>query len=248
MSTGSSYKYLSTLLLSLLFLSGFSRAGAQVVGDTTVKADTAAITDSSSQPKLEQGGHQLALGVDILRPVLNAYNQDKFGLEFAADYYLKNEIYLAAEGGQGSSNVNYTDLKYSTSNNFLRFGFNKILFPREEPKDWGGMLMGLRLGVADIQRSAATYTVIDSVWGNSGGALPSKHFYGYWMELTGGVRVELWHGLLAGWNIRGKFMLNSKSFNDLSPLYIAGYGRGDKNAVFDFNFYLSYAVRWKRVN
>ena len=39
-------------------------------------------------------------------------------------------------------------------------------------------------------------------------------------------------------NLVGKFVMNGKSFRDLSPLFIAGYGKGDKNANFDFNLYI----------
>jgi hypothetical protein len=60
------------------------------------------------------------------------------------------------------------------------------------------------------------------------------------------MRVELAKGLLAGWNLRGKFLMNGRSFKDLAPLNIAGYGKGDKNANFDFNLYLAYAIRWNR--
>jgi hypothetical protein len=66
------------------------------------------------------------------------------------------------------------------------------------------------------------------------------------MEVTGGMRVELVKGLMAGWNVRGKFLLNTADFRDLAPLYVAGYGRGEKNAVFDFNLYLGYAIRWRK--
>lgn len=230
----SSLKYTCILIFSLLC---FSAANAQ---DTT--SDTAA---EKPVPKFE-GGHQLNIGVDIVRPVANYFSDNNKSYEFAADYYLKNELYLAAEGGWGTSDVKYSDLNYSTKNSFVRVGFNKILLARENPKDWGGIMMGLRLGSAFIERGTATYTIADSVWGNGSGTIAGKRFNGIWTEVTAGVRVELYKGLMAGWNLRGKFMLNSKSFNDLSPLYIAGYGRGDKNAVFDINFYLSYAIRWKR--
>lgn len=247
MSIQRTFRYFLSAIISLLLI-GATHATAQVVAiDTMPMVHSDSVTlDTPKAPRIELGGHQLNLGIDIIRPIVNA--NDKYSYEFEADYYLKNEMYLAAEGGWGTSTVNYTDLKYNTSNYFFRAGFNKILLPRENAKDWGGLFMGLRLATAGIQRSAATYTVIDTTWGNSTGALGSKNFNGYWMEITGGVRVELYKGLMAGWNIRGKFMLNGKAFNDLAPLYIAGYGRGDKNAVFDFNFYLSYAIRWKRVN
>ncbi len=228
------------LAFSLLLLCTTLPAFAQATADTASSDTTSAI------PKKEIAGHQFVLGIDIISPVRNMLVTGQNGYQFAADYYLHNEFYLAAEGGWGSSDVTYDDLKYHTSNAYFSAGFNKILLPREDSTDWGGLFMGLRLGAAPIQRSAATYTIIDSLWGNTSGTIAPKNFTGYWMEITAGVRVELYKGLLAGWNIRGKFMMNGKQFNDLAPLYITGYGRGDKNAVFDINFYLSYAVRWKR--
>jgi len=56
--------------------------------------------------------------------------------------------------------------------------------------------------------------------------------------------VEIFKGLFAGWTIRGKFRLNQAPFRELPPAYIAGYGKGDKNAIFDFGFYINYAIRW----
>jgi len=212
------------------------------------QADAAVVdtTDLHKEKKIDSAGHQLCLGIDIFHPVINHFIGDQAGYEFAADYYLRNEYYLAAEGGWGSANVNYPDLQYNTTNNFLRFGFNKSILTRNKLNDWDMMLIGLRLGFANITRSAAYYTVTDSLWGNSDSTHAGKSFVAYWIEITGGMRVELLKNFFAGWNIRGKFMLNGMSFKDLSPLYIAGYGRGDKNSNFDFNVYLSYAIRWDR--
>lgn len=239
MSTPGSLKYTCILIFSLCLWGATAKAQ---VADTTA-ADTTVVR----KPK-DLAGHQLAIGFDLARPVINYYATNKSGYEFAADYYLKNEIYLAAEGGWGSSDVNYTDLKYSTTNTFYRIGVNRILLPRENPKDWSGVMLGGRLAMASIDRSAATYSITDSLWGNSSGSVAGKSFNGYWMEVLGGVRLDLYKGIIAGWTIRGKFMLNARSFNDLAPLYIAGYGRGDKNSSFDFNFYIHYAIRWKKKN
>lgn len=233
----SSLKFIYILIFSLLF-------------SVVVKAQSAdtAVRDTSKVEvkKADSTKHQLTLGVDIFHPILFSSNGDKVGYEFVAEYYLKNELYLVAEGGWGSSKVAYDDLKYTSNNTFGRIGFNKILLPRDKPSDWGGMFMGLRLGATSIERSSAQYTVVDSVWGSTAGIVPSKNFMGYWLEITGGVRVELYKGIMAGWNIRGKFLLNNSDFKDLAPLYVSGYGKGDKNAIFDFNFYLAYAIRWKR--
>ena len=240
MSIRSTLSYTFILTFSILLWSVVANAQATA---GTVAMDT---TDHAPAKYVEHAGHQLSLGFDITHPIINASLSDRKGYEFEADYFLSKELYVVAEGGWGSSNVNYVDLKYTTKNTFYRFGFNKGLLARENPKDWDMMFIGLRGAFGSISRSAAQYTVIDSLWGSTSGSLGNKNFNGYWAEITGGMRVELVKCLFAGWNIRGKFLLNSKSFSDLSPLYIAGYGRGDKNAVFDFNLYINYSFRWNR--
>jgi hypothetical protein len=40
-------------------------------------------------------------------------------------------------------------------------------------------------------------------------------------------------------------MFNPGIFKELSPNFIPGYGKGDKKTAFGFNFYVSYAIRWK---
>jgi len=230
--------------LYILIISGLTLYSSPVYA----QADTTA-TDTTGTTKVKKkdlAGHQLCLGIDIARPVINAFVSNRYGYELESDYYLHNEFYGVLEGGWGGSNVDYTNLAYTTRNNFIRLGFNKTILPRERPTDWDMMLMGLRIGMADVNRSNATYTVIDSVWGNTSGSTKGTSFAAIWVELTGGMRVELLNNLFAGWNIRGKFMMNGKSFNALSPLYIAGYGEGDKNSAFDFNVYVSYGIRWKR--
>ena len=210
--------------------------------DTTA-ADTTAV---KKVKRVERAGHQLCLGVDIARPIINSMVSNSFGYDFAAEYYLRNEFFAEAEGGWGGSKVTYTDLAYNSNNSFFRLGFNKSILARERPTDWDMMFFGMRAGYAAVTRGAASYTVIDSVWGNESGSKPGKSFSAVWAELAAGMRVELFRGISGGWTIRGKFLMNGRSFKDLSPLYIAGYGRGDKNTAFDFNVYLSYAIRWRR--
>ena len=243
MSIQSISRYLFIPAFSLWLLAGSLSVFAQAAD--TVAVDTLAVQKTK---KKDLAGHQLCFGADIVHPINNAFVSDRFGYEFEMDYYTHNELYLAAEGGWGGSTVAYTDLKYNTTNNFFRFGFNKSILTRDRPTDWDMMFIGFRAGIADVNRAPATFTVLDSVWGNTTGTAPGKSFLAYWAEITGGMRVEFVRGLFGGWNIRGKFLMNGRSFNDLAPLYIAGYGKGDKNVNFDFNVYISYGIRWRRRN
>lgn len=241
MSTSSILRYIYILTFSILLLGCPYQLLAQSNTDTTAVDTTEAEVKSP-----EVTSHQLAFSFDATQPFINSYSSVREGYEFAIDYYLHKELYLVLEGGWGSAHVNYTDLAYNSKNSYYALGINKCLISRLTPNDWDMAFMGVRLAAAPIERTTGTYTVVDSFWGSSSGTIAAKNFVGVWAEITAGIRLELIKGFCVGWNIRGKFMLDGKSFKDLPPTYIAGYGKGDKGSVFDFNLYLTYAIRWRR--
>lgn len=206
------------------------------------EADDSTIAPQPSMPKV----HQLRVGIDITQPIINAALDNREAYEFQLDYYFKKELYIVAEGGWGNAAVDYPDLAYTSSNAFARVGIDKSLLPRLLPGDWDMVFIGLRYGIAPISRSAATYTTNDAFWGVTTGTIPGKNFTAHWAEITGGLRLELFKGLFVGYNIRGRFLLNQKPFQELPPSFVAGYGKGDKNSIFDYNFYVTYAIRWQR--
>jgi hypothetical protein len=199
--------------------------------------------EKKAKPK-EHYGHQLRFGLDIARPVINLLQDTRSAYEAEVDYYYKKELYFVAEGGFGNARYEYSDLSYTSKNSFFRLGIDKTLITRLGNSDWDAAFLGVRYAFAPVSRSAATYTIVDSLWGSTSGTIPEKSFTAHWAEVVGGVRVEVFKNFFAGWNVRGRFLLNGQSFKELSPAFIAGFGRGDKTTVFDFNFYLCYALRW----
>lgn len=193
--------------------------------------------------------HQLRLGFDVSRILFNQLQKDKeerISYELELDFYWRRDMYIVAEGGWGNASLNYPDLAYESNNIFFRAGINKSLLPRLKQDDWDMAFIGLRYGLGLINRGNANYTITDSTWGTVSGTVAGAGLTAHWIELTGGVRVEIAKHLFLGWNMRGKFMLNAKQFTELPPYNIAGYGKGEKNTVFDFNVFLSYAIRWDR--
>lgn len=203
-------------------------------------------TDSTAveMPPVIAAKRQLRIGVDISRPVMNAVYKNRYSYEAAVDYFLPKELYLVAEGGFGGSSLDYEDLHYTSSNSFFKIGIDKSMLQRLFPSDWDFLFVGVRYGVALIQRNEAGFRTEDPVWGSTSGVLPSKSLTAHWAELTGGLRVELLKGFFAGYTVRGKFLISQSAFRDLPPYFIAGYGKGEKNTAFDFNFYLQYGLRW----
>lgn len=204
--------------------------------------------EEPSTPKINVDSFsQVRISFDISRPVWNYFLESRASQELSIDYYHKKDLYFVAEAGWGNSIIDYSDLKYNSKNSFYRLGINKCMIKRQSSHDWDMGFIGVRYAFAPIERSAAQYTIEDSFWGNVSGTIPAKNMILHWAEVTGGINVELVNGLFAGWTVRGKFRINKGAFQELPPAFIAGYGKGDKGSVFDFNFHLSYAIRWRRI-
>lgn len=237
--------YATSILLVVAALLTGPAAHAQGSRDTMRRpADTAAtVPDTTAQmPRMPR---LLRISLDLARPIINLAQDGFDAYEAQAEYRIRPDLYAVVEGGFAKARYDYTDLSYTANSAFARIGIDKSLLPRQSDQDDDIITAGLRYGVAFINRSDGQYLITDSLFGNITGKVPAARLQAHWAEVCGGVKVELWHGLFAGWNIRGKFLLNSRALRELPPSYIAGYGRGEKGSIFDFSVWLGYALRWR---
>lgn len=207
-------------------------------------AETSDASPDKSASQLDSF-HQIRLGIDVSKLTLNYFQSTKKAVEFSIDYYHKKEQYYVLEGGWGGSKINYPDLNYQSQNSFLRFGFDKSMYKRKQPRDWGMAFFGLRYGLAFVQRGIASYTTNDGLGNSTQGSIAAKNSTLHWLEFCGGMKLELFPGCFSGWTVRAKILMNQKTMGDLKPLYIAGYGLGEKITAFDYNFYIAYALTWR---
>lgn len=86
--------------------------------------------------KVQPKANQIKIGIDISKPILHSFAKNIYGYEAFIDYYFKNEIYPVLEMGYGGSKVDYSDLKYESTNNFVKVGFDKNMLQRMSDHDW----------------------------------------------------------------------------------------------------------------
>lgn len=180
------------------------------------------------------------IGVDLASVLGSFLSDENNRTEFQLDIAWKPDINLVAEFGFGDARVENENLRYKSSNQFIRLGLDKNFFNREFKGDKDNAFVGLRYGISAVKRQSATYFITDPIWGNTEGILPAEKFTAHWLELTGGFRMEIMKNIFAGWNVRAKTFLNPARFKELPPGYLAGFGRADQNTAFGFHFYLLY--------
>ena len=182
------------------------------------------------------------VGIDVSKIIRSQFAKNFKTYEFQFDANFTRETALALEFGTGSSNVDNQFLNYKSNNTFARIGIDKYFFGKEFKGDMDNAFVGVRYAFSRVSRKDAIVNVLDPLWGNTQTKVAGTQFMAHWIELTGGLRLELFKNVFAGWNIRAKTFLNPKKFELLPPAYLSGYGVGDKNTAFDYNFYVLYGI------
>ena len=180
------------------------------------------------------------IGLDVSKLVASVAQKNYKVVEAQLDTRYKRDLFFALELGTGNSVVENEYITYKSSNSFARVGLDKTFFRADFKQDMDNAFIGLRYGIAAIKRSASTYNIYDAVWGNTSGTIDGANFVAHWLEINAGFRLEIVKNIFAGWNIRAKTFINPRKFEKLPPAYVAGYGRGDKNTAFGYNFYILY--------
>lgn len=193
---------------------------------------------NAAADSLREKWPMLRLGVDASKLAMPLWNTPHRAFVFQVDKAIKPDVWLVLDGGWGQSATQTEALQYTSKNTFLALGLDKTFFERLFTGDRDNASIGIRYGLAPVQRSAATYTINDPVWGIVQGLVPERRFLAHWFELCGGFRLEIAHRIFMGWTVRAKTLINPNTVRELPPAYLVGFGSGEKNPAFDYNLYL----------
>ncbi|MFB6455446.1 DUF6048 family protein [Chitinophaga sp. Hz27] len=210
---------------------------------STIKAVVLPPKDSSW---LIPGG--LRVGVDLGRIVNNIYYPYRQEYTVVADLRLNTRWYIALEGGYG--NTPHTDTNYTYKGNgmYATVGFDYNFLKRQFPKEGNMFFGGLRYGFSHFNYQVPSYTIHAPYWGDQlSGSFPKTNANAHWVELVIGLKTEVLKNLYLGWNLRERILLNTVKTDNFTPLAIPGFGSGDKRAVLDMQYTISYVIPFYKI-
>jgi len=192
-----------------------------------------------------------SLHVDIASPFMGiAVNKNVRTLEFHADINLFDKIFPIIEGGFGSiSAVMPNGSSFRTAAPFFRLGLNYCLLNNTTKEGTPKIIrsypfLGVRYGFSVIPYQIDNVHITSGYWGE--GETLNYHSagaFGGWLEIVGGVRVDIKGGFTMGWNVRLKTLFHAPK--DKTKLWFApGYGLTE-NSAFGFNYTIGYTFRAK---
>jgi hypothetical protein len=180
---------------------------------------------------------------------------------FGPTYYLIDDNILSLEGyisvGYDTNKaavieIGYLDYRYSQYNYdflsngyFMKLGidFNTLSYETSQGgKYYGGV--GLRYGLS-IFTAETPYMKHENYWGVTESFAPPSRSTAHFLEVTPGIRTEIFSNVSLGWTIRLRFLLYSGTGKDLKSIYIPGFGNGTKVFSPGINYYIVFSFRYK---
>lgn len=189
----------------------------------------------------------LRLGVDLSRIAVHYLNPYRTDLTVHADARIDTNWYIAVEAGWNKTHLeNKPVFDYKSKGYFIKAGADYNLLKPSFPFESNMVYLGLRYGIARMERKIPGYQIDYPYWGNVKGSFPTKTLLPQWGEAVIGMKVEVLKNLFLDWGLHLRLLITRNVDEAVRPYLIPGFGKATSNAVFDANYTISYRIPlWK---
>lgn len=187
---------------------------------------------------------KIRAGLDISGPVIYFTDKDKLSFEGFLSLDRNEKMAYVLEGGYVNYKYSQYNYNYLTNGIFLRAGvdFNLLKPEMSSGKYWAGI--GLRYGLSVFSSETPTFQT-ESYWGTYTSSVPRRSSVGHFIEVSPGVRTELFRNLSIGWSFRLRLLISGGGGKDLRPIYFPGYGNSGKTTNAGINYYIIWNIPYK---
>jgi hypothetical protein len=175
---------------------------------------------------------------------------------FADKNILNTEAYISIDLNEKYSptiSAGFLDYKYSQYNYdytnkgaFIRIGTDvNLLKPdKSQGKYWAGL--GLKYGLSLFNSEVPSFKH-ENYWGSVSSSVPRMTAWGHFLEISPGVRAEIFKNVSIGWTVSMRMLLYTGTGKDLRPIYFPGYGNGGKNVTAGLSYFLVWNIPYKKI-
>lgn len=190
---------------------------------------------------------KIKIGMEVSGPAIYFFEKKNLNAEGYIAVDLNEKV--SAVLGAGYLNFAYSQYNYSYLNKgmFLRAGadFNLLKPEKSMGKYWAGI--GLRYGLSVFSSEVPSYRK-ENYWGITSSSIAQKTNWGHFLEVTPGVRAEVFRNFSIGWTISLRKLIYSGTGKDLPPIYFPGFGNGAKKVSTGLNYFIVWNIPYKKIN
>jgi len=213
----------------IFFISLFLLAGSRAVSQDTVTVPL-----------------HIRTGFDLSGPVLNMISSNLVSYGIMASVDLNSSLTVTAGlrySSFQSSQFIYdfrsrgTSIVAGTDYNFLKANVSR-------GKYYAGI--GLRYGLSFYNEEASVIRYTNE-WGSGEASMPLIRHTGHFLEITPGVRTEIFPGMTIGWNLYMRMLISAGAGKDLKPVWMPGYGAASSGMTTGAEYYVSFSIPYRKI-
>jgi len=185
-------------------------------------------------------------GFDLSGPVVKLINNELISYGVLASADMNSALSLSAGLRYSSFHRQQHNYDFSSRGTSIVAGvdYNFIKSNTAQGKHYAGI--GLRYGLS-IYGEEASMIKYTNEWGAGETSLPLSHHAGHFLEITPGVRTELFPGVTIGWNLYMRLMISAGAGKDLKPVWMPGYGAATRGMTTGAEYYISISIPYKKI-
>lgn len=149
------------------------------------------------------------------------------------------------EAGQPGRNF-----QYDSKGAFFRAGIDVNLLKGKQSDSfdaWGDVIyFGLRYAYSRIDDQITFSTEQDTIFNATTLTQQNSNLGIWWLEMNAGVKVEIFKNIFLGYALRYKFFRRFINKGSLLPYEVPGFGKGEHENTFGFDYYLLYRIPFKK--
>jgi hypothetical protein len=187
---------------------------------------------------------RFGIGAALYSPVAALADLYPRGVEINGYYDFNEKITFAAEGGYSRFTHNIYNYAYENSGAYLRAGIDyNLLNPvLAAGKYYTGVSLRYGFSLYNHTTPEMEYT---GYWGVFNSSAPRETNTGHFLEISPGVRAELFKNVFIGWAVNIRLLLWSSTGDNLRAVDIPGFGNGSRAVSSGFNYYISIRIPYK---
>lgn len=205
------------------------------------------VEHTSDTLQIRKENYNLRVGTNAYKLIRTAIDDKYQGFEIVGDLRLTKKIYLAAEIGNETVNIDEDRVKFTTKGNYIKLGADYNFY-----ENWLDMenqiYVGARYAFSNFSQQLDEYKFYNSnpYYGTSPWIETNEKFEGlnaHWLEIVSGFKAELFHNLYAGVQISLHRKISEKTPDNFSNLHIPGFNRTyDGSFGVGFSYSISYSI------
>lgn len=176
----------------------------------------------------------IRIGTEMISGVASFTNNPIQEFQFLADVdfyrYFFNVQYGTFSGEWENANGIYTN-----DGSHFKIGPD-VNFLHRDP-DGSALFFGVRYSFSNFSDNYS-YTDSDPIWGTYSNEVSNNNLSASWIEFVSGLKVKVLGPIWMGYTARFKFGVTKFEDKDLIPHWIPGFGRGDENSYWGFDYWL----------